>query len=442
MSLTTTRSHPQLRAVLFIAALFSVGLFGPTVREAWSQFGNPPMCTNPTVNIEIEEFRDLNTNGMIDAGEPQLFPFTLKAAGEQILYRARLSHTGSSRCGFEAGRACIDLPQIGCNGGPTFNPPSFTTVGPGECCAVDIGNAVPLVCDPVTCNPPGVAEYISNPIAYTVNPADDANNKGLCPLGTLRANAFYDDGFSKQGAEPGIKPANASIPICNPVVVEAAHFMCYEPLKRPVGLNVTLVDRFRSVTARVGDLKRICNPADKNDEDPNAPLSNDHLTFYEINTPAFTKVSVETTNQFGTATYQLTRATRLMVPTNKDLLALPGPVSDPAPLDHYTCYVTKGLSAGENVKVDDQFGTLQVEVKQPDLVCVPANKNNEGFVNPNGADGAGFVCYDVNTVPKRQDYTGPIFINNQFTPVQGQGPLELHGPRELCLQSSIRLLVP
>ena len=439
MSSTATRT-PPLRASLWIAPFLTALLvLGATTRDAWSQFGNPPMCSNPTVNIEIEEFRDLNGNGMLEVGEPQIFPFTQKAAGDKILYRARLSHTGASRCGFQAGRVCIDLPQVGCNGGPTFAPPSFTTVAAGECCAVDIGNPVPLVCDPLTCNPPGISEYISNVIPYTVNPADDVNNKGLCPGGTLRANAFYDDGFSKQGAEPGIKPANASIPICNPVEVEAAHFMCYEFRKVNFNTTVQLLDRFRNVSATVREGKRICTGADKNDEDPNIPpFPSEHLVEYEIATPSSPQAKVQVSNQFGVKTYTISRATRLMVPSSKTL----APAGQPAPLppnsiDHFECYQASGTAVNQTVAIEDQFGQLLVNVRQPDFVCVPANKNNGGFATAAGAQASGLVCYDINTTPDRQTFVGLFNYTNQF---ETRGGVQIHGPREFCLQSSITVV--
>ena len=36
---------------------------------------------------------------------------------------------------------------------------------------------------------------------------------------------------------------------------------------------------------------RLCNPADKNDEDPSAPFHPDHLEDYAIKGPKFTKVT-------------------------------------------------------------------------------------------------------------------------------------------------------
>jgi len=431
----------SFRVAAALAATYILAAASPV----WA-VGNPPGCTQPLVAIEILEFRDFNDDGMPDQ---QLQPFETKSPGDVILYQAVLTHSGAERCGYEDGRVCIDTPEIGCADAnpavPTFDPPSFTTVGPGECCAVDQINPVPLVCDPTVCAPPPgpddrTARYESDYIRYVVDPADAANNT-LCPSGTLRATAFYDVGFSKQGTptSPDVFPANASIPICNPVEVEVRHFMCYEPDRMDPGLSVTLMDRFRSVTAEVNNLKRICNPADKNGEDPAAVNFPNHLASYEIDAPAFTNTKIQVTNQFGTAELELRRAIRLMVPTAKGALGpppqAPGGPPNPPMIDHFQCYTARGPAARQTVIVDDQFGQLSVDVRQPDHVCVPVNKNNEGFVGGNGAFGTALVCYDVRTTPRRQNFTGDFIMDNQLT----GGPFQsgLHGPRELCVQSTI-----
>jgi hypothetical protein len=436
---TTIGSAPPRRWIRAASALALVWLLVPGAREASGE-GNPPGCSDPTVNIDIQEWLDIDGDGMITDGvDLQLLPFETKIPGQVILYRAVLSHGGAQRCGFERGRVCIDLPQLGCGAQPFFNPPSFTTVGPGECCAADLVTPVPLVCDPATCVPPGVARYESDPVRYVVNPAD-IENQTLCPPGHLRATAYYDVGFSKQGepTDPDVFPANASIPICNPLQIEVRDFMCYEPVKISAARTVTLADRFRTVQATLGDLKRICNPADKNFENPEALLFPDHLASYEVDAPAFTNRKVLATNQFGTSTLELLRTTRLLVPTAKGPLGPPpqppaGPPNPPM-IDHFLCYAVRGPAVRQVVTVDDQFGRLLVDVRQPALACFPVDKNGEGFVNPNGEFGLGLTCYDNNTSPSRQTFTGDFIMNNQLT--GGNQRRGLHGPREFCVQSS------
>lgn len=42
--------------------------------------------------------------------------------------------------------------------------------------------------------------------------------------------------------------------------------------------------------------------------------------------------------------------------------------------EHFVCYRIKGESRPHAVTTDDQFGTLRLEVLQPELLCVPASK--------------------------------------------------------------------
>lgn len=434
--------HKLLRLLGLPTFLVGVLAFS-SVNSSWAQANNPPGCTEPEVEIVIREFLDLGDDGTPDI---LLAPGALKRPGDVVLYQALLKHTDLLRCGFENGRLCIDTPQVGCAdaAGGTFDPPSFTTVGAGECCEADLINPVSLVCNPIFCNPAGVAEHFSDFVRYVVNPADAANPTldDRCDPGQLRAHAYYDRGESQQNQV--VIPVNASVPICNEVRVEVRHFMCYEPDKILVNQLVNLEDRFGTNAATVKNLKRICNPADKNMEDPQALMFPDHLASYELDSPPFANVTVEVANQFGVQNIELQRATRLLVPTAKGALGDPpqppaGP-PNPALIDHFRCYSAKGSAPHEVVLVDDQFNpsaSLPVDVRRPRTVCVPVNKNGEGFVNANGADGTGLVCYEAST-DNRQEYKGNFVMDNQFT----GGPLlrEVHGPRELCVQST--LLVP
>src|SRR5262249_51442184 len=61
------------------------------------------------------------------------------------------------------------------------------------------------------------------------------------------------------------------------------HFQCYELPSEPFSeVDVTLVDRFGSLSATVRKAHDICTPSDKNGEDPTAPTDPDYLTNYDI----------------------------------------------------------------------------------------------------------------------------------------------------------------
>jgi hypothetical protein len=52
-------------------------------------------------------------------------------------------------------------------------------------------------------------------------------------------------------------------------------------------------------------------------------------------------------------------------------------------LDHFQCYEVKpAFFSSAPVTVKDRFGTLTLTLKYPHRLCNPANKNNEGIVDP------------------------------------------------------------
>src|SRR5262249_19748534 len=70
-------------------------------------------------------------------------------------------------------------------------------------------------------------------------------------------------------------------------VCDLDHFQCYRA-KQPTGstpfvpTGVTLVDQFGSSTAGVLKPVALCNPVNKNGEDPTAPNHTEHLEGYQI----------------------------------------------------------------------------------------------------------------------------------------------------------------
>jgi len=211
------------------------------------------------------------------------------------------------------------------------------------------------------------------------------------------------------------------------------HFMCYEVKRRPSfggASDVSLLDEFGFGTADLRRRKRLCNPADKNGEDPTAPQSDEHLVAYEIrHAPRFVSVPhVLVLNQFGSFQVEIVRPERLMVPSAKQFGVPPGPIANPT-LDHYKCYRVRGARTSvPGLTIEDQFGIpLAVDVKRPRRLCVPVDKNNEGIQDRDG----NLMCYRVKTRPRRLFAGVPFFIDNQFE----QEEILLSGPRELCVPS-------
>jgi len=136
--------------------------------------------------------------------------------------------------------------------------------------------------------------------------------------------------------------------------------------------NVDLTDRFGPGTVDLLEVRRICNPADKNGEDPSAPASEEHLVGYRLKqrTPKFAPLKrVQIANQLGTITADLARPEYLLVPSAKSRAGTPPPLVAPT-VDHFKCYrVRRARTRVPAVHVDDQFGSLDLAIKRPERLC-------------------------------------------------------------------------
>jgi hypothetical protein len=129
-------------------------------------------------------------------------------------------------------------------------------------------------------------------------------------------------------------------------------------------------------------------------------------------------------NQFGSLTVDLTRPDRLFVPSAKSLTATP-PLPASFLVDHFKCYRVRGARFRRSgVSVETQFGPMTVDVKRPLRLCAPVDKNGEGVNDPANH----LMCYQV-----RKGTRGPkqVFVTNQF----GADSYPVLGPRELCVPS-------
>ncbi len=211
------------------------------------------------------------------------------------------------------------------------------------------------------------------------------------------------------------KTAAAEVSVANALVRKPLHFLCYE-LKRtpPTVGNVTVVDRFGPNTVTAAQVHLMCNPTNKRDEDPTAVTNPNHLTGYDINSkgsPARGQ-TVAVTDQFGTVRMQLAQTRYLMVPAAKRENSAPPALVSPG--DRFVCY---GVKAGpfatvRNVKVQDQFGTLNVDLLGIRQFCAPANVNG-------GQPGAqthddDLLCYQTRLSKGFDFKPRSVFINDQF----------------------------
>jgi hypothetical protein len=221
------------------------------------------------------------------------------------------------------------------------------------------------------------------------------------------------------------------IDICVPPI---PHYQCYEMPREPFVevQGVSAVDRLGASQLTIVRPKRLCNPANKNGEDPSALTNPNHFTGYIIKqTPHFVPVSgVQITTQLGQVTAKLTKPDTILVPSAKDLTGPPAPLANPA-VDHLMCYkVAKAKQRATGIAVDDQFGHIVLDVKKPFRLCIPVNKNGEGILDPT----QNLLCYKIRQTSS-PFFRGlsPIFINNQFEASQ----ISVDHLRELCLPAQV-----
>jgi len=199
--------------------------------------------------------------------------------------------------------------------------------------------------------------------------------------------------------------------------------------------------QFGSSTSTISRMKRFCNPADKNGENPSAVDAPEHLAGYQIDatTPRFKSVTdYKVIDQFGEMTLRIVRPDLVMVPTAKSLSAPPGPPT--FSFDHFQCFrVTLARKRVPDVSVVDQFNPngLTVDVTRPLRLCRPVDKNGEGIPDPVTQ----LMCYQVRqTSTPRFSRRAPFFIDNQFGPAAsppGPDTIAVTRPTELCVPSGI-----
>jgi hypothetical protein len=106
-----------------------------------------------------------------------------------------------------------------------------------------------------------------------------------------------------------------------------------------------------------------------------------------------------------------------------------------AGLEHFQCWQVKDLKnpkfeKREGLLLDDQFASGTVYVKKPFLICTPADKNGEGINNPTVHQ----CCYKIKGA--KLDPPANVEIEDQFGTLQ----LEVKKAKFLCQPCSKTLL--
>ena len=319
------------------------------------------------------------------------------------------------------GSSNLFLPQ------PTATPtPTATVTATPTPTATETPTPTPTATETATPTPTATATETPTPtVTATETPTPTATvTPTVTPTGTPTATVTATPTSTATATElPTPTPTSTAPP-------GPRHYQCYEIHQGPQNRRqVSLDDVFGDSNVIVGRAKRICNPADKRDEDPNAPLDPNHLVSYEISQSGFVPVKgLRVVNQFQDGTIDLARPDYMMVPSAKDLTATPPAL--PAAINHYKCYqIERSRFRASGIKVDDQFGTLTFDIKRPVRFCAAADKEHEGII-----DGSShLICYQVRQTGAPR-FKGPhIFTTNQF----GSADYKVFGPRELCVPTTI-----
>ena len=205
---------------------------------------------------------------------------------------------------------------------------------------------------------------------------------------------------------------------------------------------VSLLDDVENKSFQVKKPAAICNPASKA-FGGSIELATDtvtHLESFSISQAKgeakFVKQNRTVNNQFGSITLEVQKAERLMVPSAKQHGGTEPPAAlDPGAhfVDHFKCYKAKAVGTFAPITIGsvDQFGQSKAfTLKKPTRICLAADKNSEGFKEPT----ARLVCYQALVVkgePKHAKVTG-LFVNNQFGPDE----VDTLKETEFCVPSS------
>jgi hypothetical protein len=225
----------------------------------------------------------------------------------------------------------------------------------------------------------------------------------------------------------------ASAASAQPVEDVLDHFRCYEVLQwatqPPLWNAVRLTDQYETEDVQIGRPRLFCNPVDK-DHPPvfwDIVDPRDHLTCYEVFGNVLTSRKNKIVNQFETKTKTMKDPELLCLPTEKNGEGFP------ANLDHFKCYeTTPGTPLNVTVGLRDQFGASGAIVFDRLRMCNPTQKETpDGVIVPILHPEAHLMCYRLEDpiVPPIPD----IGIRHQLYP--DGSFLVLGHAQELCVPS-------
>lgn len=339
------------------------------------------------------------------------------------------------------------------NGGQSFIPSVLENAGTGQ------GTIQIVIIPPITRPIPTISDGKVARLCFTVAPqAQDG-----CTAVQFKANSV-DIGDSL-GRDLAFDAPTSGGVLVGGTRSPVAHYACYaaKPVKAKRGepelpafekrQGVSFEDLTGSTLVDVVKPAVLCNPVDKEGEDPTAPQKPEHLEGYvaklsstkpKQDKPEHRLALLE--NQFGVVALEVKGADRVLIPSAKALgRGGATPLLDPSAIDHFQCYKAAQAKAGRgepelptfsprSVKLRDQFeGPIQYDVTKPSRLCHPANKLGEDPEAPTREEH--LVCYlakRTKTKPAQPKFEKrEVSTNNQF----GDEVLEAVAFAELCVPS-------
>ncbi len=195
---------------------------------------------------------------------------------------------------------------------------------------------------------------------------------------------------------------------------------------------MALEDPLGPSLAQIRGVDRLCAPADVNGADPAAPSLPDELTSHMLQRVRdFQRLrDVVVSNALGTSTVDLVRPIAVLIPSAKSLVGPPSPL-DPAGVDHYRCYRTRGATERGDITVVDDQGTYTVKKRQPQRLCLAAAADGGSILDPS----THLLCYRIVTDPRRGPRGDLYHLRNEL----GAFALKTRRTAEVCLRSTVTL---
>ncbi len=274
---------------------------------------------------------------------------------------------------------------------------------------------------------------------------DTKKEKELCVPSTITYPDNDKDGILANEDPDDSDPCNPSVnnQVCQAITNSPGeHFMSYqvkETKNTPKfkKFNMDLADKLGYGEVKVKKIQRLLNPVDKNNEGIQDEIT--HMVGYQIQKQDYTKYDgydqIMVANQFGLINLDVKNPKLLLVPSAKSHDSTPDVLLTLN--SHFTCYdvkVTKGTPNFKKIKADvydpnfDEDRTM--DVKKPRMFCNSMQTN--ALKAPNGVYGEQLLCYDVKKSKgePKHDRTS-VFTNNHYGPEE----LDTKKEKELCVPS-------